>query len=141
MPLILSKGFTAVADVCGKCLVSLLMVMLPAVCVAEIPMLNNSMNCVRSATILYCANSTSSYYSVAVRGNDTFARGYDVATDQSWVQTSTGFGRFQFFSGVSDKGVIWVGSNRRIGWTAVTRLSTSDGDQTRFVCNRLVGCN
>lgn len=110
--------------------------------IAEMPMLNNPLHCLRSALILACVNESSgSHYAIAQQGNHTYIRGYDAALGQTWVQTITRFGRFQFFSGVSSSGVIWVGSNRRIGWTAMTHFSTSAGDQARFICNRLTGCN
>jgi hypothetical protein len=118
------------------------MILLPAAAVAEIPILKKStMRCLRSAQLMACADKLGTHYTVALQGSDTFIRGYDAATGQSWAQTGTRFGPVQFLSGVSSNGQLWIGSNRRVGWTAITRLSTSDGDQARLMCNRLSGCN
>ncbi|WP_236614285.1 hypothetical protein [Stutzerimonas azotifigens] len=109
---------------------------------AEIPVLSSFINpCTRSAMLLHCKDGRGGYYGVAQWGNDMFLRGHDGGSGLSWAQTNTRFGRVQFFSGVSSDGNVWVGRTRLIGWNAISRFSTSSGDQGRISCNRLKGCD
>lgn len=109
---------------------------------AEIPPLSGpAPECTRSATILHCKDGLGGYYGIAQRGSDLFLRGYDAASGLSWAQTNTRLGRFQFFSGASSDGNVWVGMTRQFGWNVISRFSTSSGDRGRVSCNRLKGCD
>ncbi|ACO79092.1 hypothetical protein AvCA_29230 [Azotobacter vinelandii CA] len=109
---------------------------------AEIPVLSGvAVRCTRSATLLHCDDGRGGHYGMARRGNDLFLRGYDAASGLFWAQTSTRFGRVQFFSGVSSDGNLWIGMSRQLGWNVISRFSTSAGDRGRVSCNRLKGCD
>jgi len=107
---------------------------------AQIPNVHALASCVRSQTILKCADARGNYYAVARLGNTLSTSGFDARSGQHWSQTTSQYGSFAFFSGVTHGGLVWVGSNRKLGWNLGTRVSTSQGDSLRFVCNRLTGC-
>lgn len=109
---------------------------------AEIPVLTSTaVHCTHSAALLRCNDGRGGYYGMARLGDDLFLRGYDAASGLSWAQTSTRFGRVQFFSGVSDDGNVWIGMTRQFGWNIISRFSTSGGERGRVSCNRLKGCD
>ncbi|PWU29423.1 hypothetical protein DK254_14895 [Pseudomonas sp. RW407] len=97
--------------------------------------------CAWLANVLACMDRDGSHYSVATLGHDTYLRGFDAASGQRWAQTGTRYGRLTFFSGVSSDGQVWVGSSRGIGWTHVSRLSSSSGGQAKLTCGRVSGCS
>lgn len=107
---------------------------------AEIPNVRPLASCVRSHSIMMCNDSRGGYYSIAKHGTTLSSSGFDGATRQHWSQTTTQFGRLFFFTGVTRQGLVWVGSNRKLGWNVSTRMATSEGDRLRLVCNRLNGC-
>lgn len=109
---------------------------------AEVPVLSGAqVHCTRSAMLMHCTYGQEGYYAFEQRGNNLWLRGHDAATGLSWAQTNTRFGRVQFFTGQSSDGNVWVGLSRQIGWTSVSRFSTSSGDRGRVSCNRLTGCD
>jgi hypothetical protein len=108
--------------------------------VAEIPNLAGSTRCTRSPSVVACSDNRGSYYSVSRAKDTVTAGGFDASSRQRWSQTMTRFGSVYFFSGITSEGQIWVGTSRKIGWDMRMKMSTSKGDQSRFVCNRLVGC-
>ncbi|MEG6660185.1 hypothetical protein V2A87_49505, partial [Pseudomonas aeruginosa] len=85
--------------------------------------------CAYLRTVLACMDRLGNHYSVATGGNDTWLRGYDAASGRRWAQTNTRYGRLTFFSGIASDGEIWVGLSRNIGWTSVSRLSSSSGQR------------
>lgn len=97
--------------------------------------------CAWSATVLACMQHDGSHYSIATLGRDTYLRGFDAASGQDWAQTGTRYGTLTFFSGVSSDGQVWVGSSRGIGWTHISRLSSSSGGQAKLSCGRVSGCS
>lgn len=107
---------------------------------AQIPNVRALASCVRSQAILKCADARGNYYAVARLGTTLSTSGFDARSGQHWSQTTSQYGSFAFFSGVTSGGQVWVGSNRKLGWNLSTRLSTSDGARMRVVCNRLSGC-
>ncbi|WP_374441357.1 hypothetical protein [Pseudomonas panipatensis] len=96
--------------------------------------------CAWLANVLACRDSKGNDYSVATLGRDTYLRGFDADSGRRWAQTGTRYGRITFFSGVSSDGQIWTGSSQGIGWTSVSRLSSSSGGQARLTCGRVSGC-
>lgn len=96
--------------------------------------------CAWSARVLACMDGVGNLYSVATLGHDTYLRGFDVASGKRWAQTGTRFGNLTFFSGVASDGEIWMGTSRGIGWTNVSRFSSSSGDRARLTCGRVSGC-
>ncbi|WP_437881541.1 hypothetical protein [Pseudomonas sp. LRF_L74] len=112
---------------------------------AELPKsfpLGPAVRCELSAAILFCRQSgTAGFYAISKSGTDTYARGYDAGLATYWAQTSSQYGRFSIFSGVSGDGQVWFGSSKRIGWNMVSNFSTSSGDARRISCNRISGCN
>lgn len=97
--------------------------------------------CAYLRTVLACMDRLGNHYSVATGGNDTWLRGYDAASGRRWAQTNTRYGRLTFFSGIASDGEIWVGLSRNIGWTSVSRLSSSSGQRQRLTCGRVSGCS
>jgi len=96
--------------------------------------------CIYSDQLLRCSDGAGGYYSMAQRGKDLFLRGQDGASGIYWAQTNSGYGRLQFFSGISSDGKVWSGISRRFGWNQISRFSTSDGQNNRLSCNRVSGC-
>lgn len=96
--------------------------------------------CAWSARVLACMDTQGNYYSVATQGHDTYLRGFDAASGQRWAQTGTRFGSLTFFTGITSDGQIWAGTSRGIGWTSVSRLSSSSGGRARLTCGRVSGC-
>lgn len=97
--------------------------------------------CVWSARVLACMDDTGSHYSIATQGYDTYLRGFDAASGRHWTQTGTRFGNLTFFSGITSDGEIWTGTSRGIGWTSVSRFSSSSGSRSRLTCGRVSGCS
>ncbi|HBP0106837.1 TPA: hypothetical protein L5P33_003593 [Pseudomonas aeruginosa] len=97
--------------------------------------------CAYLRTVLACMDRLGNHYSVATGGNDTWLRGYDAASGRRWAQTNTRYGRLTFFSGIASDGEIWVGLSRNIGWTSISRLSSSSGQRQRLTCGRVSGCS
>ena len=100
----------------------------------------DAMRCTRTATLANCSDRFGNHYGIVQRGGDTLMRGFDVISGLTWAQTSTTYGRLVLFTGVSSDGEVWFGSSRRIGWNAVSRLSSSQGERERVSCNRISGC-
>lgn len=96
--------------------------------------------CAWSAQVLACMTDAGDLYSVATQGHDTYLRGFEAASGRRWAQTGTRYGSLTFFSGVASDGQVWVGTSRGIGWTNVSRFSSSSGDSTRLICGRVSGC-
>jgi hypothetical protein len=101
----------------------------------------NAMKCVRSAALVNCVDRFGNHYGIVQQGHDTWMRGFDAISGQSWSQVSTQYGRLQLFTGVTSTGDIWFGSSRRIGWNVLSRVTNSSGQRERVTCNRLIGCN
>lgn len=96
--------------------------------------------CTRSATLLVCRDEQGNNYSVATIGTTLHLRGYEANDGVRWAQTTGQFGELTFFSGFATDGKVWIGTTKRVGWTTITRLSSSDGIRTKISCNRLSGC-
>lgn len=96
--------------------------------------------CTRSATLLACIDKKGNSYSVAASGNTLMVRGFEAAEKRGWAQANTSFKGLTFFAGVATDGEVWMGSIQRVGWTTITRLSSSSGTRSRVVCSRLSGC-
>lgn len=96
--------------------------------------------CTRSLTLLACRDPAGNGYSVATRGTTTYLRGYEVAGHRRWAQTNSRFGQLTFFSGWSWDGEAWIGTIQRVGWTTLTRVSSSNGTRSSINCGRLTGC-
>ncbi|HEY0290288.1 MAG TPA: glutamine synthetase [Pseudomonas sp.] len=96
--------------------------------------------CTRSALLLACLDAYGNSYSVAMSGTTMFMRGYEAPGNRWWAQTNSRYGQLTFFTGVASDGEVWVGWVRRVGWTSVTRLSSSNGAHSKVTCDRLMGC-
>lgn len=97
-------------------------------------------HCAWSATVLACMDDSGNLYSVATQGHDTYLRGVEASSGRRWAQTGTRYGSLTFFSGVASDGQVWVGTSRGIGWTNISRFSSSTGDSGRLTCGRVSGC-
>lgn len=97
--------------------------------------------CTRSLTLLACSDSAGNGYSVATQGNTTYLRGVEAAGQRRWAQTNSRFGQLTFFSGLSWDGETWIGTIQRVGWTTITRVSSSNGTRSSITCGRLTGCH
>lgn len=97
--------------------------------------------CAWLANVLACMERDGSHYSVATLGHDTYLRGFDAGSGLDWAQTGTRYGKITFFSGVSSDGQVWIGSSRGIGWTSISRFSSSSGGQAKLNCGRVSGCS
>lgn len=96
--------------------------------------------CTRSATLMACQDSKGNSYSVATLKDVLVVRGYEAVGQRRWTQTNISFKGLTFFTGLATDGEVWIGSIQRIGWTTITRLSSSSGARSRVVCSRLTGC-
>ena len=96
--------------------------------------------CAWSASVLACMDSLGNRYSVATQGHDTYLRGIEASSGRRWAQTDTRYGGLTFFSGIASDGQVWVGTRRGIGWTSISRFSSSSGGSARLTCGRVSGC-
>ncbi|MFA0997632.1 MULTISPECIES: glutamine synthetase [Pseudomonas syringae group] len=96
--------------------------------------------CARSATVLACSDAQGNSYSVVTAGSTTWLRGYEKIDKRRWVQTNSRYGQLTFFTGLASNGEAWVGTVQRVGWTTITRVSSSSGTRSKITCSRLNGC-
>lgn len=96
--------------------------------------------CTRSATLLACNDAHGNSYSVATAGSTTWLKGYEVLDKRRWAQTNSRYGQLTFFTGLASDGEAWVGTVQRVGWTTITRVSSSSGTRSKITCSRLNGC-
>ncbi|MHC6228131.1 glutamine synthetase [Pseudomonas sp. X10] len=96
--------------------------------------------CTRSATLLACQDGKGNYYSVRTQGNTFYLRGYEVEGRRLWAQTNSRYGSLTFFTGLASDGEAWVGYSRRIGWTTINRVSSSNGQRFNLHCSLVGGC-
>ncbi|WP_404823076.1 glutamine synthetase [Pseudomonas capsici] len=97
--------------------------------------------CTRSANLLACSDAQGNGYSVATAGSTTYLRGYEVTGKKRWAQTNSRYDQLTFFTGVASNGDAWIGTIQRVGWTTITRVSSSDGTRSKITCSRLSGCH
>ncbi|GFM80676.1 hypothetical protein PSCICN_13680 [Pseudomonas cichorii] len=97
--------------------------------------------CTRSANLLACSDAQGNGYSVFTAGSTTYLRGYEVIGKKRWAQTNSRFDQLTFFTGLASNGDAWIGTIQRIGWTTITRVSSSDGTRSKITCSRLNGCH
>jgi hypothetical protein len=97
--------------------------------------------CTRSATLLACGDAQGNYYSVRTEGSTTYLRGYEVTGKRLWSQTNSRYGQLTFYTGLASDGETWVGYSRKVGWTTLNRVSSSNGQRFSVRCNRLSGCD
>lgn len=97
--------------------------------------------CVRGGTLLVCSDGLGNRYGVRTEGIDTYTRGFPNAAGQSWAQTNTRYGQLTLFSGVTSEGEVWLGRIQKVGWTTLTRFSSSRGETRRLRCNAMTGCS
>jgi hypothetical protein len=96
--------------------------------------------CTQSAQLLVCRDALGNDYSVATAGSITYLRGYEVQDNRLWAQTNSRYGQLTFFTGLASNGEAWIGYIQRVGWTTITRVSSSDGKRNKITCSRLNGC-
>jgi hypothetical protein len=96
--------------------------------------------CTRSATLLACIDPYDNSYSVAMSGTTMYVRGYESADKRHWAQTNSRYGSLTFFTGLASDGEAWVGSIQKVGWTTITRVSSSSGSRSKITCSRVTGC-
>jgi len=96
--------------------------------------------CTRSATLLACIDDGNNTYSVAVAGNTMFVRGVERVGNRRWAQTNSRYGSLTFFTGLASDGETWVGYIQKVGWTTISRVSSSNGSRTKITCDRVMGC-
>lgn len=96
--------------------------------------------CTRSATLLACVDAYDNRYSVAMAGTTMYLRGYESANKRRWAQTNSRYGSMTFFTGLASDGEAWAGYIRKVGWTTISRVSSSSGSQSKITCDRVMGC-
>lgn len=96
--------------------------------------------CTRSATLLACIDAGNNTYSVADAGNTMFVRGVESVGNRRWAQTNSRYGSLTFFTGLASDGETWVGYIQKVGWTTISRVSSSNGSRTKITCDRVMGC-
>lgn len=96
--------------------------------------------CTRSATLLACQGANGSYYSVRTEGSHFYLRGFDSETRRLWTQTNSRYGTLTFFTGLASDGEAWFGYSRRVGWTTLNRVSSSNGQRFNLHCSLVGGC-
>ncbi|KPC31478.1 Uncharacterized protein ABJ99_2848 [Pseudomonas syringae pv. cilantro] len=96
--------------------------------------------CTRSATVLACGDALGNSYSVVTDGPTTWLKGYEVLDKRRWAQTNSRYGQLTFFTGLASNGEAWIGTIQRVGWTTITRVSSSSGTRSKITCSRLNGC-
>lgn len=96
--------------------------------------------CTRSATLLACIDALNNQYSVAMSGTTMYLRGYESAGKRSWAQTNSRYGSMTFFTGLASDGEAWVGYIQKVGWTTISRVSSSSGSRSKITCDRVMGC-
>lgn len=96
--------------------------------------------CTRSATLVACKDSRGNHYSVRTEGSSLFLRGYDATGTRRWAQTNERYGPLTFFTGLASDGEVWVGYSRRVGWTSISRVSSSSGQRFNLHCGLIGGC-
>jgi len=96
--------------------------------------------CTRSATLVACNDARGNYYSVRTAGDSLYLRGYEAAGRRLWAQTNTRYGPITFFTGLASDGEAWVGYSRRVGWTSISRVSSSSGQRFNLHCGLIGGC-
>ncbi|CAM3361837.1 glutamine synthetase [Pseudomonas floridensis] len=96
--------------------------------------------CTRSATVLACSDALGNHYSVTTAGQTTWLKGYEVLDKRRWVQTNSRYDQLTFFTGLASDGEAWIGTIQRVGWTTITRVSSSNGTRSKITCSRLNGC-
>jgi len=96
--------------------------------------------CTRSATVLACRDASGNSYSVVTAGQTTWLKGYETLDKRRWVQTNSRYDQLTFFTGLASDGEAWVGTIQRVGWTTITRVSSSKGTRSKITCSRLNGC-
>lgn len=104
---------------------------------AQVPSLAT---CTRSANLLACVDADGNAYSVNTVGSTLYLRGFERVGKRYWAQTNSRYGQLTFFTGIASDGEVWVGYNRRVGWTTINRFSSSGGSSARFTCSRIAGC-
>jgi hypothetical protein len=97
--------------------------------------------CAQSANLLACHDAEGNAYSVATAGKTLWLRGYEAGSKRRWVQTNSRYGQLTFFSGLASDGEAWIGTIQRVGWTTISRVSSSSGTRTRIMCSRVTGCH
>jgi len=100
-----------------------------------------TMVCTHSAKLLACSDALGNGYSVAVAGETTYLRGYEVQGKRRWAQTNSRYGQLTFFTGLASDGETWIGYTQRVGWTTINRVSSSNGTRSKITCSRLGGCH
>jgi hypothetical protein len=95
--------------------------------------------CTRSANLLACIDAYNSY-SVAMSGTTMYLRGYESADKRRWAQTNSRYGSMTFFTGLASDGEAWVGYIQKVGWTTISRVSSSSGSRSKITCSRVTGC-
>ncbi|WP_028693115.1 hypothetical protein [Pseudomonas cremoricolorata] len=96
--------------------------------------------CTRSATLVACKDNRGNHYSVRTQGSTLFLRGYDAVGARQWAQTNQRYGPLTFFTGLASDGEVWVGYSRRVGWTSISRVSSSSGQRFNLHCALIGGC-
>ena len=96
--------------------------------------------CTRSATLLDCVDAYNNRYSVAMSGTTMYLRGYESEDKRRWAQTNSRYGGMTFFTGLASDGEAWVGSIQKVGWTTISRVSSSSGSRSKITCDRVMGC-
>lgn len=96
--------------------------------------------CTRSATLLACVDAYDNRYNVAMSGTTLYLRGFESAGNRSWAQTNSRYGALTFFTGLASDGEAWVGTIQKVGWTTISRVSSSSGTRSRITCDRVMGC-
>lgn len=107
---------------------------------APTPMQAQTTRCTHSANLLACSDALGNGYSVATAGGTTYLRGFEVQGNRLWAQTNSRYGQLTFFTGLASNGETWIGYSQRVGWTTITRVSSSDGTRSKITCNRISGC-
>lgn len=102
---------------------------------------NGLAQCTQSANLLACHDADGNVYSVATAGKTLWLLGYEAGSKRRWVQTNSRYDQLTFFTGLASDGEAWIGTIQRVGWTTISRVSSSSGTRTKIMCSRVTGCH
>ncbi|MEN0105307.1 MAG: glutamine synthetase [Pseudomonas sp.] len=96
--------------------------------------------CVGIPGLLLCQDGAGNSYSLVSSGGDTYTHGLPTPGSRRWVQTASRYGQLTIFSGVASDSEVWLGRMQKVGWSTLSRVSSSRGGSQSVRCNRITGC-
>lgn len=96
-------------------------------------------NCVGSANLYTCTDSSGNSYSVNKIGNSTYMNGSNARTGKQWSQNSSTFGNQTYMNGRNSEGKTWNQNITNFGSGTSYSGTDSDGNSFNKFCGPL-GC-